>query len=288
MSDDNEFMEKIKKLSEQTRKERQAEPVREPYGKELEGAREIEEEQEAEEQKPVNEPKPKQKRKPRKPKDSIELSQEQFKALMEMAKKADMQAPENPIPEAPKPVIEKRERLQTLGDVIEEEKQQAKTMQPTMQPDEQEQVDVRQVAVQQEDFADILKNPMVLYFDTEKTCSIIQPKLNKDGSIKVHDRVFDFVEGQPSVIKFKGNRGSTSHPFYIIKYDNMKPLDMSTYPSSNPTPEETTRLVDLQTLQTLSQISGARLKKLPIIILMSASFMGGIVVKLVLSLSGVW
>jgi hypothetical protein len=128
---------------------------------------------------------------------------------------------------------------------------------------------------------------MVLYYDTDRTCSIIQPKISKDGSVRIHDRIFDFTVGQPSIIKFGGKK-SKSHPFYVLKYDNMLPIDLVQYPPSNPTPEETTRLVDLRTLETLSQIAGAKMKKLPLIILMAASFFGGVVLKLILGMLGIW
>ncbi len=256
-------------------------------------------EKEKAQRKPIPKPKPVIKPKPKpKPKEpgilieenGVKLPKKDFETLIAMAKRADVEGME-PIPKAPPRIIEEtpqpvqpQAQPETIGEQIEQEKEQENTQAQAVQEFDPQQIKIEDV----DDYADILKRPMVLYFDTDRTCSIIQPKIERDGSVRIHDRMFDFTEGQPSVIKFGGRKSSKSHPFYIIKYDNMLPLDLVEWPPSNPTPEETTRLVDLKTLETLSQIAGAKLKKAPLIILMLASFFGGIVVKLVLGMLGIW
>ena len=60
------------------------------------------------------------------------------------------------------------------------------------------------------------------------------------------------------------------------------------YPNSNPTPEQASRLIELKTLETLSTIEGGKMRKGPLIIVMLASFFGGFVLKMMLTLLGIW
>lgn len=134
----------------------------------------------------------------------------------------------------------------------------------------------------------VTTNPTILYYDTDNTCKLITGKLSRDGSLQVDDRLFDFSEGVPSILNIKRGKGrSSSHPFYILRYDNMKPIDINDYPDSNPTPEQASRLIELKTLQTLTQIEGGKMRKGPLIILMLASFFGGFAIHMVLSLAGI-
>jgi len=131
--------------------------------------------------------------------------------------------------------------------------------------------------------------PTILYFDTDNTCKMVTGKLAKDGSLQIDERLFDFSEGQPSILTLGRGKGrSSAHPFYILRYDNMTPIDINDYPNSNPTPEQASRLVELKTLETLSTIEGGKMKKGPLIIVMLASFFGGFVLKMMLGLLGIW
>jgi len=113
--------------------------------------------------------------------------------------------------------------------------------------------------------------------------------MSKDGSLQIDERIFDFSEGQPSILSVQRGKGrSSSHPFYILRYDNMHPINVNDYPDSNPTPEQASRLVELKTLETLSRIEGGKMRKGPIIIIMLASFFGGFVMKLMLGLLGIY
>jgi len=128
------------------------------------------------------------------------------------------------------------------------------------------------------------KKVKVLYYNTDRTCSMLNVKIEGDGSVKIGEKLFDFVEGEPSILYLDKKK----YPFYILKHDNMKPLSINRYPSSRPTPEEASRLVNLKTLETLSQITGAKLQKGPLIVLMIVSFVIGFVTKIILHLAGVW
>lgn len=135
----------------------------------------------------------------------------------------------------------------------------------------------------------LTSRPTILYYDTDNTCKLVTGKLSKDGSLQIDDRLFDFSEGQPSILSIQRGKGrSSSHPFYILKYDNMNPIDVDYHPDSNPTPEQASRLVELQTLETLSRIEGGKMKKGPLIILMLVAFFGGFVMKLMLGLLSIW
>lgn len=174
--------------------------------------------------------------------------------------------------------------------------QPAQSAQPVVPEDydEPELLDEKEFIVQGEgvdvdvDYSDIMSRPTILYYDTDRTCSIINAKIKKDGSVRVGGRVFDFTEGQPAILNTGGRKGKKTHPFYVIKYDNMKPIDVVVYPKSNPTPEETNRLVNLKTLETLSSIAGRKIGKLPLIILILVGFAIGFVTKLMLSMLSIW
>ncbi len=111
--------------------------------------------------------------------------------------------------------------------------------------------------------------PTILYYDTDYTCKLIRGKIKGDGSFRIDERTFDFTKGKPAIltVKRKGGRNST-HPFYLLKYDNMNPINIAKTNSSVPTPEEATRLINLRTLETLSRIEGGKMRKAPLLILM--------------------
>ena len=144
------------------------------------------------------------------------------------------------------------------------------------------------VADESTGYSDIMANPMVLYFDTDRTCSVINTKIKENGSVDIGERTFDFTEAQPSILKLGGKGKKKTHPFYIIKYSNTTPVDIAEFPESDPTPEETNRLVNLKTLETLSRITGGKIGKMPLIILLLVGFLIGFISKLMLTLTGVW
>lgn len=190
--------------------------------------------------------------------DKMELSKEDYKMLIGLAKKGNEPEPrqinnviEQPLPE---PVAD----TEFIGSVVDEST----------------------------GYSDIMANPMVLYFDTDRTCSVINAKIKENGSVSVGERTFDFTEAQPSVLKIGGKRKKT-HPFYIIKYSNTNPVDIAEFPESVPTPEETNRLVNLKTLETLSRITGGKIGKMPLILMLLIGFAIGGVAVFMLFMTGV-
>lgn len=200
--------------------------------------------------------------------DEVVIAKEDFDTLLAMAKKQDVQ--------------------ETLGQQIEAEK----VVQPQMV--QQEQQDIQQVQAQPNlgiksmDYGGVISRPTVLYFDTDRTCELIQPKVNENGSVVIGERTFDFTKGQPSILNMGGWGRKKSHPFYIIKYSSMNPIDIAEeYPETNPTPEQASRLIELGTLETLSKIPGGKIKRLWLILLMSMSMAMGAVAVYAMSIFGV-
>jgi len=111
--------------------------------------------------------------------------------------------------------------------------------------------------------------------------------VNENGSVEIGERTFDFTEGQPSILNMGKWGRKQSHPFYILKYDTMTPIDITKYESTNPTPEQATRLIELGTLETLSKIPGGKIKKGILILIMGVSAMIGGVSVFMMSLFGV-
>lgn len=188
--------------------------------------------------------------------DKLEISKDDYDMLISLAKK------ENQPPVQADKIIEQPEPLnpaEFVSDVVENDT----------------------------GYSDIMANPMILYFDTDRTCSVINGKINEDGSLKIGERIFDFVEGNPAILKLGGKGKKKTHPFYIVKYNNMKPIDMTEYPNSIPSPEETTRLVDLKTLETLSRIAGGKIGKVPLIMLLLVGLLIGGVTVFMLFMTGV-
>lgn len=124
-----------------------------------------------------------------------------------------------------------------------------------------------------------------LYFDTDRTCQFVDVKIGKDGSYRIGNKTYDMVKGKPYILKISKKK---SRPIYLLKHDNMIPVDLKKYPSSEPQPEDASRLQNLKTLETLSTIAGAKLKKGAMIILIAASAFAGFVIKLMLQLFNVW
>lgn len=211
---------------------------------------------------PVISPAPK----PKKGDQFIEVSKEDFDALIAVAKQKDM--------------------AETLGQQIEAEK----TVQTqTMQPQEITHVEPQpNLGIASMDYGGLINRPTVLYFDTDRTCQLIQPKVNENGSVIIGDRTFDFSKGQPSILNMGKWGRKQSHPFYIIKYSSMNPIDIAEeYPESNPTPEQASRLIELGTLETLSKIPGGKMRKGILILLMVVSMIMGAVMVYMLSMFGV-
>jgi len=191
-----------------------------------------------------------------------------------------------------------REELEALLSNMQQSVSVQSAVQPQVQQPVQGLVDISQEPekkgifsrFRKDDDADrIYSRPTILYYDTDNTCKLVTSSIRKDGSVVIDDRLFDFSGGQPDILTMKGKGGRfVSYPFYIVKHDNMKPIDIDEYPDSKPTPDEASRLVELQTLKTLAQIEGGKMKKGPLIILMAAAFFTGVVVKMVLGLAGVW
>lgn len=176
-----------------------------------------------------------------------------------------------------------KDDISLLEKVLEEMKQKEK--QETKKPKTKPETKKPETKKPQPDSVESLsKKVKVLYYNTDRTCSMLNVKIEGDGSVKIGEKLFDFVEGEPSIIYLDKKK----YPFYILKHDNMKPLSINRYPSSRPTPEEASRLVNLKTLETLSQITGAKLQKGPLIVLMIVSFVIGFVTKIILHLAGVW
>jgi len=197
-------------------------------------------------------------------KDDINISKEDYEMLLTLAKKGNEPTPSqiNSVIESPPPAYtepEPVEGAEFVGAVDEGA-----------------------------GYSDIMANPMVLYFDTDRTCSVVNAKIKENGSLSIGERTFDFTEAQPSVLKLGGKGRKKTHPFYVVKYSNVKPIDIAEFPESDPTPEETNRLVNLKTLETLSRIAGGKIGKMPLIILLLVGFLIGFITKLMLTLTGVW
>lgn len=137
--------------------------------------------------------------------------------------------------------------------------------------------------------SDFSGNPRFVYWDTDNTCRLMKGKIRKDGALKIDQRTFDMTESRPSILTIKNKRlGKTSHPFFLLRYNSMKPIDPTIYPQTTPTPEEATRLINLETLKTLSKIEGGKMKKLPLILLMIIMFSIGMVLMWVLKMGGIF
>lgn len=195
--------------------------------------------------------------------DKLSISKDDFDTLLAMAKQGEDKL---------------MQKEPTLGEQIERNKQQqVQVVQEVQAP-----IDYKPM-----DYGGLLSRPTVLYFDTDRTCRLVQPKINPDGSVQIDGRLFDFAEGQPSIISLGKTGKEKTNPFYIVKYDNMKPLDLTIMPESVPTPEQATRLVELRTLETLSKIEGGALKKGPLVILVAISIVVGFMAGYVLNVFGV-
>lgn len=202
--------------------------------------------------------------------DEVVIAKEDFDTLLAMAKKQDVQ--------------------ETLGQQIEAEKMQpAQESQMVQQEQDIQQVQAQpNLGIKSMDYGGIISRPTVLYFDTDRTCELIQPKVNENGSVVIGERTFDFTKGQPSILNMGGWGRKKSHPFYIIKYSSMNPIDIAEeYPETNPTPEQASRLIELGTLETLSKIPGGKIKRLWLILLMSMSMAMGAVAVYAMTIFGV-
>lgn len=204
-------------------------------------------------------------------KDDIVISKEDFDALLVMAKRADkaeMDKEQEKHQETPAP-----QQLMQTTQAFEPEQEKSgrfSRLRSSM------------------DYGNVLDRPVVLYFDTDRTCRMIRPKVNDNGSVEIGERTFDFSKGQPSILNMGVFGKKESHPFYIVKYSSMKPIDIALeYPDSNPTPEQASRLVELGTLETLSKIPAGKIKKGILILLMIVSMVMGFVVAYVLTMFGV-
>lgn len=124
-----------------------------------------------------------------------------------------------------------------------------------------------------------------LYFDTDRTCQLVDVKINKDASFQIGDKIFDMAKGKPYILKIDKK---TARPIYILRHNNIVPIDISDLEGSTPSPEEASRLTNLKTLETLSTIAGAKLRKSVLVILVAASMMAGIVIKWMLGIFGIW
>jgi len=196
--------------------------------------------------------------------DKLEISQDDYKMLINLAKKNN-----EPQPRQISNVIERQPPAYTEPVLV---------------------ADTEFVGAVDEGsgYSDIMANPMVLYFDTDRTCSVINAKIKKNGSVDIGERTFDFAEAQPSILRLGGKGKKKTHPFYIIKYSNTNPVDIAEFPESIPTPEETNRLVNLKTLETLSRITGGKIGKMPLILMLLIGFAIGFVAKIMLQMTGVW
>jgi hypothetical protein len=218
----------------------------------------------------------------KKDEETLQISKEDFEELVKMAKQGEMQMTsaqqKKPIPGAPHPA----------GTIPV-----APASQPVLlQPGQAFSPDIEELPSESPelkgDYGDIVGNPVVLYYDTDRTCTLLNVKIGKDGSAKIGERMFDFTPGAPSIMTIGGKGRRKSHPFYMLKYDNMHPLDVTEYGMSNPTPEQASRLTDLKTLETLSQITGAKVKKGAIIIFMILGIAIGFITKLMLTVLKIW
>ena len=201
--------------------------------------------------------------------EEVVIAKEDLDTLIAMAKKQD---------------IAEMQEQETLGEQIKKEKmaesQEAEAVQ-TVEP--QPSFGAKSI-----DYGGLLNRPTVLYFDTDRTCHLIQPKVNGDGSVRVGERTFDFSKGQPSILNMGKFARKQSHPFYIIKYSNMNPIDVAKeYPTSNPTPEQASRLVELGTLETLAKIPGAKMKRGVLILLMIMSIAMGAIAVYAMTMFGI-
>jgi len=203
--------------------------------------------------------------------DDVVLSKEDFTTLIELAKKQDI-----------------KEMQQKAGSPIEI----AKPVQVSQyQPKEEFVVNtesIPNVSMSSMGFGNLLNRPTVLYFDTDRTCQLIQPKVDNSGKVMINDRTFDFTRGQPSILNMGSFGKKESHPFYVVKYDSMTPVDVAgEYPATNPTPEQASRLINLGTLETLSKIPGGKVKKWILILIMIVSIAIGFITCWMLSMFGV-
>lgn len=114
-----------------------------------------------------------------------------------------------------------------------------------------------------------------LYFDTDRTCQFVDVKIKSDASFEIGEKVFDLAKGKPYILKMDKK---TARPIYILKHDNIIPIDITDLDASIPTPEEASRLSNLKTLETLSTITGGKVKKSVLVILVAASMMAGFVI----------
>lgn len=212
-------------------------------------------------------------------KDEVVIPKEDFEVLVAMAKREHDREQESQIPASSEGTGVGQQ--QTLGQQIQMEKD----MQPAMQAEYVE--PQPNLGIASVDYGGLLNRPTILYFDTDRTCQLVQPKVNENGSVEIGERTFDFTEGQPSILNMGKWGRKQSHPFYILKYDTMTPIDITKYGSTNPTPEQATRLIELGTLETLSKIPGGKMKKGILILIMGVSAMIGAVSVYMMSLFGV-
>lgn len=273
--------------------------LEEPYGKELKSKPEpkpvkVEEENEPEEEPEVDEKAELE----RFSGEQVNLTQEEFNVLMKLAEigKQAVQTGVIPSPKKPPKIVSQEpvehKEPETLGEEIEMSKEQElpEGAFEDVAPKKKRRWFRRGGKPSEYAGEDrVTSGPTILYYDTDNTCKLVTGKINRDGSLQIDERLFDFAEGQPSILSIQKGRGrSSSHPFYILRYDNMHPIDITDYPDSNPTPEQASRLIELGTLETLSKIEGGKLRKGPLIILMLVAFFGGFVLKMMLSLLGIW
>lgn len=277
--------------------------VKEPYGEELEPDYDDDDDEPV--RKPVKKPKKKDPDLERFSGDEVNLTQEEFNALMKHAEIGQqfiqggvparanpprIVAPMQDDVDQPSQIVQVKPRSNTVQ-IAEEQVLPDEYFLPDEPPKKKGFLKNR-FGGSGESYVEedkVSGRPTILYFDTDNTCKLITGKLKNDGSLQIDDRIFDFTQGQPSILTIKGGKGrSSSYPFYVLRYDNMVPIDVNEYPESNPTPEQASRLVELKTLETLSRIEGGKLKKGPIIILMLASFFGGFVMKLLMGMLGIW
>jgi hypothetical protein len=288
-----------KKKAEKAKKK----PVTEPYGEELKPKPAPVVKPQKIEEEPEEEPEIENKELERFSGDNVSLTQEEFNALMKHADLGQKVLQSGMVEGVPKPVQPPKlvsQEPQTLGEQIQAEKDAIQMAEEQEFPEgafedieppkkKRRPWSRRKGPTVYEEGDKLSTKPTILYYDTDNTCKMVTGKLNKDGSLQIDERLFDFSEGQPSILSIGRGKGrSSAHPFYILRYDNMRPVDINDYPDSNPTPEQASRLVELKTLETLSRIEGGKMRKGPLIIIMLASFFGGFVLKMMLGLLGIW
>ena len=204
------------------------------------------------------------------PEKAVTLSKEDFETLIDMAKISDKGKG-----------VEMATPMQTM--------QSQKDIQQSVTQESVQRVEPHpNLGIASMDYGNVLNRPTVLYFDTDRTCKLIQPKINQDGSVEIGDRTFDFSEGQPSILNMGSWGRKKNHPFYIIKYSSMKPIDIANdYPDTVPTPEQASRLVELGTLNTLAKIPSGKVKRSVLILIMGVSAAIGAVSVYMMSMFGI-